>query len=103
MGGWMTMPGWRRSGFKPRPSGGVKRTLFAGWNVWAAIPSKVWKSCAKGFSKTRFIPIKKAIVTQATTITQGRNSRSRSHLRNVTNEAKADINHDQKRREPDCP
>ena len=46
---------------------------------------------------------KKARVTRATTITQGRNSRSRSHLRSVTAEAKADISQDQKTSEPACP
>src|SRR5512138_305598 len=103
IGGWMIIPGWRRSGFRPRPSSGVKRTLPAGWNVYSLTPSKVWYSCAKGFSKKTFIPMKNAIVTQATTITHGRNSRSRSHLRSVTSEANADINQDQKSSEPDCP
>src|SRR5512147_2370542 len=99
----MIMPGWRRSGFNPRPSWGVKRMAFAGLKVWAEMPSMVWYSCANGFSKKTFIPIKNAIVTQATTITHGRNSRSRSHLRRVTSDAKADINQDQKSNEPACP
>src|SRR5215211_8991878 len=103
MGGWITIPGWRRSGFSPRPSAGVKATLFAGWKVWALTPSNVSNSCANGFSKKTLMLRKNAIVIQATTITHGRNSRSRSHLRRVTSDANADINHDQKRSEPDCP
>ena len=40
---------------------------------------------------------------EVTTITHGRNSRSRSHLRSVTSEANADISHDQNTSEPACP
>ncbi len=43
------------------------------------------------------------MVTPQTTSTQGRNSRSRSHLRRVTSEVNADISQDQNRSEPDCP
>ena len=38
-----------------------------------------------------------------TTITHGSNSRSRSHLRKVTSEAKADISQDQNTSDPACP
>ena len=99
----MTMPGWRSSGFRPRPSAGVKAMLFAGWKVWAAIPAKSWYSCANGFSKARLIPRKNDIVIPQTTMTHGRNSRSRSHLRRVTREVNADISQDQNRSEPACP
>ena len=47
--------------------------------------------------------MKNANVKHATKMTHGRNSRSRSHLRRVTSDANADINHDQKRSEPACP
>jgi hypothetical protein len=46
---------------------------------------------------------KKARVTRATTITQGRNSRSRRQSRSMTAEAKALISQPQKSSEPDWP
>ena len=43
------------------------------------------------------------MVMPETTITHGRNSRSRSHLRKVTSEVNTDISQDQNSSEPDCP
>ena len=77
---------------------------LAGAKVYAAMfPSKVWYRRANGFSNRIFSIRKKASVTLATTITHGRNSWSRSHLRSVTSEAKADMSHDQNRSDPACP
>jgi len=42
-------------------------------------------------------------VTIVAAITQGKNSRSRSHLRSVAAMAKPDISHDQNNRLPACP
>ena len=99
----MIMPGWRSKGFKPIPSEGVSGIAPAGRNMAATSPEAVCHHLAKGFSKKMVNARKKAKVTDETTITQGRNSRSRSHLRSVTAEAKADISHDQKSSEPACP
>src|SRR3989304_3674675 len=105
IGGWMIMPGWRRSGFRPRPSGWRGTGVVPkGWNIaLTTAPFESNHMRAKGFSKKMDIIKKKAIVTDETTMTQGRNSRSRSHLRSMTSEAKADISQDQKISEPACP
>ena len=61
------MPGWRRSGFSPRPSAGVNRMLFAGWKVCAAIPAKVLVEQCKRIFEDQLIPRKNAIVIPHTT------------------------------------
>ena len=66
-------------------------------------PPVVCQKRANGFSKKTTSPRKKAVVMEVTTITQGRNSRSRSQLRSVTSEAKADMSQDQKTSEPALP
>src|SRR4030043_326601 len=66
-------------------------------------PADVCHKRKKGFSMKMLKLKKNARVTNETMVTQGKNSRSRSHLRNVTAEAKADINQDQKISEPACP
>src|SRR4030042_7218236 len=104
MGGWMIIPGWRRRGFNPLPSWGIKRVVPAGWNIAVEmLPVGVCQKLTNGFSTKMLRRRKNAKVTRETRITQGRNSRSRSHLRRVTAEAKADINQDQKINEPACP
>ena len=66
-------------------------------------PPVVCQYRANGFSKKMTSPRKKAVVMDVTTMTHGRNSRSRSHVRSVTSEAKADISQDQKSSDPACP
>ena len=55
------------------------------------------------FSKNRLSDRKNASVIAVTAATQGRNSRSRSHRRSMTVEAKADISSDQNNSEPSWP
>jgi len=100
----MTIPGWRSSGFRPRPSLGINGVAPAGWNM-ATIsrPLALNQKRSNGFSMKMDMPTKNARVISETTITHGKNSRSRSHLRSVTAVANADINHDQKISEPACP
>ena len=69
----------------------------------ATSPLIVCHNRANGFSKKILSERKNASVTAVTATTQGRNSWSRSHLRNVTAVAKADINQDQRINEPACP
>src|SRR5512137_1199707 len=103
-GGWMIIPGWRKSGFNPRPSPSEYSTAPAGWNIaWTTFPLGVAHKRLKGFSKKMIRIKKKPNVIRETTTTQGRNSRSRFHFRKVTALANADISQAQKTREPDCP
>src|SRR5512143_3243590 len=105
IGGWMIIPGWRSRGLSPRPSGWSGTAVVpAGWIMdFTTSPAELNHMRANGFSKNTDIARKNAIVTEQTSITQGRNSRSRSHFRSVTKEANADINHDQKISEPAWP
>src|SRR5690606_40436489 len=93
----MIIPGWRRSGFNPCPSFGVKMVaLAAGLNMLGSTFPLTSQKRVKGFSKTTIMPRKNVSVMEETTITHGRNSASRSHLRNVTAELKTPSNQDQK-------
>src|SRR4030042_991662 len=98
------MPGWRRRGFSPLPSLGVKSVAPAGGNMEGMILLVgVCQRLMNGLSTNRLRRRKNARVIRQTRITQGRNSRSRSHLRKVTADAKADISQDQNSSEPACP
>src|SRR3972149_3236725 len=100
----MIIPGCRKRGLRPWPSLGKIGLAPAGRNrAVSCWPSGESHSRAKGFSKKITRERKKESVTIVATITQGRRSRSRLHLRRPTAEAKADISHDQKTSEPAWP
>src|SRR3972149_3426778 len=104
MGGWITIPGCRKSGLRPWPSLGKIGLAPAGWKrAVSCSPCGESHSRAKGFSKKTTSERKKARVTIVVTTTQGRRSRSRSHLRRPTAGAKAAISHDQNTSEPAFP